>query len=72
MTPVLPLVGVAVGTASTTVGAAGLSMLLFSTVKIEPKERVSIGAAALALLGLGTALSAVSGWQLQQARRMEA
>lgn len=68
MSQAIPLLGVSLGTVSTMVGAGGISMLLFSGTQLPKRDRVSIGVAALTLVGIGTALATVSQMQLRGGR----
>lgn len=67
MTPILPFVGLAGGAALLVVGSSQLSAVwLAPPGAIAPRDRSSIAAVAIGLVGLGTVLEALATYELQR------
>ena len=56
----LPLLGLGVGAATSAIGASGLAALLWGAPQLSSRDRWTIGATMLALIGTGAMLTTVS------------
>jgi len=68
-TRTLPLLGLGLGAASSTIGASGLAALLWGAPDLRQRDRWTIGATMAVLIGSGAILTAVSSARYQEARR---
>ena len=68
-TPALPLLGLGLGAASSTIGASGLAVLLWGAPDLRSQDRWTIGATMALLIGSGAVLTAISSARYQEARR---
>lgn len=63
----LPLIGLGLGAATSTIGASGLAVLLWGAPQITKRDRFTIGAAMLALIGGGAMLTTISQVRIREA-----
>ncbi len=62
----LPLLGLGVGAAISTIGASGLAALLWGASDLSKRDRLTIGATMGFFIGGGAMLTALSQMQLRE------
>jgi hypothetical protein len=66
-TATLPLIGLGVGAATSTIGASGLAALLWGAPELRRRDRWTIGTTMALLIGGGAMLTAISQVRLREA-----
>jgi hypothetical protein len=67
--PALPLLGLGLGAASSTIGASGLAVLLWGAPQLSQRDRWTIGLTMATLIGGGAMLTAISSTRYAEMRR---